>query len=207
MVLPDATPLVLTPMHGAFRFDPQLNAWTKVLDVQSTSTGTEAVGPLLEEQNRAARIRAKIHEGVDRLASIARGKKLTTGFLENQMTAALSLKSMKEYRYWMKIYAHKLAEDALVDKARELVDELAGATIEVDLSETAPKEIGEEYVGFCRTVLYAVELWQYSSSLLSFSNEQDDAARKILLMDIIPILAKQRAFQRVVTAVLKPGSY
>jgi len=150
MFAPDGTPIMLTAAHGAYRYNPELRSWTRIADIGTEAVFTSHYGPQPSDENRAARIREKIREGVDRMSLVARGKKLTAGFLENQMMAAKALRSINEYRHWLRLYAGKLAEEANVTKVAELLDELAGLDITVNLSKPVSGLLSPVFVGFLR---------------------------------------------------------
>lgn len=201
VLLPDGTPLILCGTMGAFRYDPGMRGWTRVADPGTLNAATTLIGPQASEVMAAARLREKIAQGVDKMANLAKGKKITAGFIENQLGAARALGSVAEYRYWLRLYAQRLVDEVATEKAQELIDELAGASMVVDTKAVGAGQpaIGTTFVSFNRRQR---ELMCFEASSLTTFARQDDTTRKILLQDVIPILAKQRAFQRIVTAVV-----
>ncbi|XP_063967555.1 protein HIRA-like [Lytechinus pictus] len=94
-------------------------------------------------------------------------KAATLTHLENQVSAALALKSPKEYRFWILTYARYLVQEECEGRLRELCNDLLGPFYQGDQEEGG---------------------WQ--SSILGLS-------KRGLLKDILPILGTNLKLQRL----------
>ncbi|KAI9002474.1 WD40-repeat-containing domain protein [Hyaloraphidium curvatum] len=157
VVQDDGTPLLLAGTWGAFRYDPG-RGWTKVVDPRDP--GPESIGP---KKGPFEALRRSV--GGDKGPPL-RGRKLPLGWLEGKLASCRALSSLDEFRYWLRLYMQRLAEDAEVDRAAEIVDELV-----------APE--GAPYAG-----------------------NWTKAQRAAMFEEMIPIMIKQRAFQRVLEGLI-----
>lgn len=84
----------------------------------------DSTGPLAVMQGRnlnAGRLSARLSSTPHRLQ-----QSMTLAFLENQLAAALTLRSGHEYRYWLLIYARFLVNEGSEFRLRELCKDLLG---------------------------------------------------------------------------------
>ncbi|KAL2912596.1 HIR complex subunit [Polyrhizophydium stewartii] len=94
----------------------------------------------------------------------------TTEMLEDMLVSAVAAASPHEYRHWLRQYAHKLVEENAVTKAKELCDELTGTGIG-PAGKSAP----------------------WVPQVLGLPKRE-------LFKELLPVLAQNRLFQRILTA-------
>ncbi|XP_002732568.2 protein HIRA [Saccoglossus kowalevskii] len=91
----------------------------------------------------------------------------TLSHLENQLAAALTVKSSKEYRFWLLTYARYLAQEGVENRLREICDDLLGPFYRGDVEDS-----------------------KWDSNVLGMS-------KRDILQDILPIVGSNIRFQRV----------
>lgn len=79
----EGLPILLSHPNGAYSYEPRIKSWTKIADSTSQEGGSAALEPPYpDDEMRLARIRKRVREGAEKVAFLARGRKLTCGFLE-----------------------------------------------------------------------------------------------------------------------------
>ncbi|KAM6965292.1 protein HIRA isoform 1-T1 [Aplochiton taeniatus] len=100
----------------------------------------DSTGPLAVMQGRnlnAGRLSSRLSSTPHRLQ-----QSMTLAFLENQLAAALTLRSSHEYRYWLLIYARFLVNEGSEFRLRELCKDLLGPVHKSAASAWEPTTLG-----------------------------------------------------------------
>jgi len=100
----------------------------------------------------------------------------TISHLENQMACSLVMNSVSEYKYWLSLYVRKLTDEGALPKLNELTDDLLG-----------PPHISSYNEGSARGTILG-----WNPTILGIPKRQ-------LLKDLLPVMSKNRALQRLVT--------
>ncbi|OAJ38567.1 hypothetical protein BDEG_22475 [Batrachochytrium dendrobatidis JEL423] len=101
----DGLPIITTSRGVSFTYHIGMRAWMKLVDVTTDTYLNRFNGSGLMPRQR-------------RFASM--------DMLEDRLASAVACGDAEAYRYWLKMYAHKLVEESAVSKAREVCDDLSG---------------------------------------------------------------------------------
>lgn len=125
-----------------------------------TETSNESEGPLSQLQRLNWRSSLQAKNVFQTYPSLQ--KQSTLGHLENQLATAVTLKSSKEYKFWLLTYVRYLVQEVLEKRLREICEDLLGP---VPRSETDSVEWQSSILGLCKTDLLEEVLLIVGSNL------------------------------------------
>ncbi|KAL1924203.1 uncharacterized protein VTP21DRAFT_7238 [Calcarisporiella thermophila] len=188
-VRPDGTPVLLTSTGRAFAYHLEMRVWVRAVDSWHRvsdfwTTGEDFGNDLTQQPGVLTQLQRSASAFTDsgsrstlarELAKIDEGSQsaITMAHLENQLLSAELLKVPdEEYRHWLHNYARKLSDRGELTKVEELCREFLGP---VQRMETGGID---EHPDWSPTIL--------------------GLAKRDLLREILPILARNRHLQRIV---------
>ncbi|XP_065828482.1 protein HIRA-like isoform X2 [Oscarella lobularis] len=132
----EGIPIVSLSNQTSCAFDSSLGTWILLQDASDSAKSSAsihsyisgldfALGPLASIQGGAELTR---RQGVERLQSLDAGHQrlATEAYLESQVASALTLRSSKEYHFWLLAYVKCLTKQGIERKLRDICLELAG---------------------------------------------------------------------------------
>ncbi|XP_070573135.1 protein HIRA-like isoform X2 [Ptychodera flava] len=140
------SPIITLSTGKTFTFNSELCCWTllhhaddpllQCSDYHSCLPSMQALqvsGPLasLQAPTQRPRQAAKMYNMNHNLQQAA-----TLSHLENQVAAALTVKSNKEYRFWLMTYVRYLVQEGIENRLREICDELLGPFYRGDVEDS-----------------------------------------------------------------------
>ena len=191
-ITPSGVPVITVAVGRvvhSFLYHSDMRCWMRVADqdfgssdFSSIGVGSSELGLLAQVQAAAATSNVQREFAPNLLApSVAERRSIVTmRHVEHQLSCALLLSSPREYMYWLRAYTKLLVKEDRADRLRALCDNLLGPPRAMSASHADGEVTAGQSSPFVMPAL---------------------SRRSLLERDVLPILRKDRRFQRLVNEV------